>query len=269
MGIGYSRHPANQLPNGGRVSLTAKANEHRETTNLRESAYLHIQQKIVAGGLLPGGFVSELALAEELGISRTPIREALSRLTAEGILEQTPNRSTVVARLTRQDIIELYELREALEVYAVEKAARRSPSLAELNKLRELNVAILALKEELGRDGKRELNEEEMRRFLNYDLDTHMLFMRMAANARIQRVVNETRLLIRIFAMPRRGWTLELVESVYEHHAAIALAIAEQDVQAARQSISRHIQISMAERLAEFDSRELDASLQKYRDEML
>ncbi|MGP8251242.1 MAG: GntR family transcriptional regulator [Terracidiphilus sp.] len=249
--------------------MTAKANKRRQTTNLRESAYLHIQQKIASGNLVPGGAVSELALAEEMGISRTPIREALGRLSAEGILEQSANRSTIVVRLTRQDIIELYELREALEVYAVEKAARRSPPHAELNKLQELNVAIFALKEELERSGKRELDEEQMRRFVNYDLGTHMLLMRMAANARIQRVVNETRLLIRIFAMLRRGHTPELVESVYEHHAAIARAIAEHDVQAARQSISKHIQISMAERLAEFDSRELEASLQKYRDELL
>ena len=262
--------PVRRSASGRRKSTsTSKQKRRGQTTNLRESAYLHIQQKIASGGLGPGGAITELGLANELGISRTPIREALSRLTAEGILEQTPNRGAIVARLTRQDIIELYELREALEVYAVQKAARQSPQQADLNKLRELNDAIFALKEDLARSGKSELDEEQMRRFVNYDLGTHMLLMRMAANARMQRVVNETRLLIRIFAMPRRGHNLELLESVHEHHAAIARAITKRDVQAAGRSVSKHIQVSMAERLADFDSRELEASLQKYRNELL
>ena len=107
----------------------APANHRRADRSAREKAYVLIQQKIARGELPPGSAVSEIPLAQELGSSRTPVREALGQLVAEGLLEQTPNRGAVVVQLGRQDIIDLYELREALEVYAVGKAAarRRTP----------------------------------------------------------------------------------------------------------------------------------------------
>src|SRR5580658_1370278 len=91
---------------------------------MRDQAYLYIQRKILAGDLQAGKAVSELTIAKELGSSRTPIREALGQLVAEGLLEQIPNRGAVVVQFGRQDIIDLFELREALEAYAVEKVAR-------------------------------------------------------------------------------------------------------------------------------------------------
>lgn len=248
--------------------MTSKLNHRRQATSLRERAYLHIQQKISTGELVPGNAVSELALASMLGISRTPVREAFNRLISEGILEHSPNRGVTVTRLTRQDIVELYELREVLEVFAVQKAARQNPQQADLNKLNELNDAIFALKEELVQTGKPELDEEQMRRFVSYDLGTHMLLMRMAANMRMQRVVSDTRLLIRIFSMPRRGHNLALLENVYQQHVAVTRAITEHDDRAASQSISIHIQTSMRERLDDYDHREIEASLLKYRDEL-
>jgi len=202
-------------------------------------------------------------------MSRSPIREALGQLAAEGILEQSPNRGTVVVRLTRRDIVELYELREALEVYAVGKAASQPPPRADLSKLQALTDAILGLRDELDRSGESELNAEQMQRFVNYDLGTHMLLMRMSANARIQRIVSETRLLIRIFAMPRRGHTKSLLEDIHSQHSEILRAITAQDRERAMSAVSRHIQVSMHERLEDFDHHEIDTSLQKYLDRPL
>ena len=244
--------------------MAKKAESRHKVSTLRERAYAHIQRKIAVGELPPGRAISEVSLAKEFGMSRSPIREALGQLAAEGILEQSPNRGTVVPRLTRQDIIELYELREALEVYAVGKAASLPPLRADLSKLQALTDAILGLKDELERSGKSELNPEQMQRFVNYDLGTHMLLMRMAANARIQRIVNDTRLLIRIFAMPRRGHTVGLLEDIHSKHSDILRAIKEQDRQRAMSAISEHIRVSMHERLEDFDHHEIDTSLQKY-----
>ena len=91
---------------------------------MRDQAYAYIQKKILSGDLPAGGAVSELNIAKELGSSRTPIREALGQLVAEGLLEQIPNRGAVVVQFGRQDIVDLFELREALEAFAVEKVAR-------------------------------------------------------------------------------------------------------------------------------------------------
>ena len=79
---------------------------------MRERAYFLIQQKIVSGELMAGAAISEVSLAKELNSSRTPIREAIGQLVSEGVLEQIPNRGTIVTQFDRQDILELYELRK-------------------------------------------------------------------------------------------------------------------------------------------------------------
>ena len=131
------------------MKRTAPATHTRADRSVRERAYLLIQQKIARGELPPGSAVSEVPLAQELGSSRTPIREALGQLVAEGLLEQTPNRGTVVVQLGRQDIIDLYELREALEVYAVGKVAARTNTPQDLQRLQGFADQILALRDEL------------------------------------------------------------------------------------------------------------------------
>jgi len=70
----------------------------RGDQSIRERAYIYIQRKIASGELRPGRSVSELALSKELGSSRTPIREAIGQLVAEGLLEQVHNRGAVVVQ---------------------------------------------------------------------------------------------------------------------------------------------------------------------------
>src|ERR1700709_2667358 len=121
----------------------------KSTFTIRERAYQYIQSQIAAGELSSGVAISELLLAKELGSSRTPVREAIGQLVSEGLLEQTPNRGTIVVRLTREDIIDLYELREALEVYVVAKVARDQLAPEDLQRLQKLSDGILTLIEEL------------------------------------------------------------------------------------------------------------------------
>src|SRR4051794_8529863 len=91
--------------------------------SLRERAYRHIQRKILAGEIPSGGKVSEQSIAEELGISRTPVRSAIHELETEGLLEQVPRYGTIVRQADRRDIVELFDLRMALESFAAEIAA--------------------------------------------------------------------------------------------------------------------------------------------------
>src|SRR5882762_9185408 len=92
--------------------------------SIRMKAYQLIQHKIATGELRAGTLISELAISKELGSSRTPVREAAGQLLAEGLLDLGPGGGIVVTQLSRQGIIDLYELREALEVFAVGRAAR-------------------------------------------------------------------------------------------------------------------------------------------------
>ena len=90
-----------------------------------ERAYRELRSDIVSWRLLPGQVLGEVDLSERLGISRTPVREALSRLTADGLAEPHTGRGVVVSAISAQDVRALYELRDTLDCRAAELAAQR------------------------------------------------------------------------------------------------------------------------------------------------
>src|SRR5512145_2874593 len=85
----------------------------RET--VAAAAYRQLREAILAGRIPMGDRINEAELAAEWGISRTPIRDALRRLEAEGLVQASPGRGMVVPVLTRADVEELYALRESLD----------------------------------------------------------------------------------------------------------------------------------------------------------
>jgi DNA-binding GntR family transcriptional regulator len=233
----------------------------KDEFSMREKARLHIQRKIAARDLEGGSTVSELVIAKELGISRTPIREAISQLVAEGLLRQVPSGGVAVSQLSRRDIADIYELREALEVYAAGKAARMRVNSSDLERLRELADVVLVFKLELEKAGRTALDDSQMRRLAASDLAFHAMLVRMAANPRILKVVNETRLLIRIFAMHRDGHTIEELDRIHQFHSDVVCAVAERKPELATSTLTKHIRTSMEERLREYDQWEREASL--------
>lgn len=90
-----------------------------------EKAYSEIRQRILAGGYFVGSPLREEQLAEEIGVSRTPVREALRRLGSEGLVEFEPNRGAKVSSWSEQDLREIFGLRSLLEGYAARLAAER------------------------------------------------------------------------------------------------------------------------------------------------
>ncbi len=234
----------------------------RADRSIRTQAYEYIHGMIVSGELVDG-VISELAIAQELGISRTPIREAIGQLLAEGLLEQTSNRGTTVVQLKRQDIVDLYELREVLECYAAGKAARLKPYPSELEQWRKHADEILVLKEELEKSGKPRLNAEQMRRFMVADHSFHAMLMHLAANARMLKAVNDSRLLIRIFAMGRQAYDASQLDRLYHQHDQIIRAVADQNPDLATKLIAEHIRTSGQERLVVLDAWERDVAMRK------
>ncbi|MGH3638320.1 MAG: GntR family transcriptional regulator, partial [Mycobacterium sp.] len=94
-------------------------------TKSTEAAYLAIRERILSGQLLPGSRLLEVDLAAELAVSRTPIREALPRLAAEGLIEMSPNRGATVRRWTDGEVHDIYRSRAELESLAGELATER------------------------------------------------------------------------------------------------------------------------------------------------
>jgi DNA-binding GntR family transcriptional regulator len=227
----------------------------------REIAYLHIQKKIASRALRAGTPVSELPIAHELGISRTPTREAMRQLVAEGLLEEIPGRGVVVVKLDRHDLIELYELREALELQAVRKSASHPIGAAELQNLHKVADEMRALIQELKRSGKPKLDQRQMSRFEAADIGFHMYLLRVAGNRRSLKLLNEIRLLIRTFAMRSSGHGVAGLKQIYEDHCEVIAGIEARDPARATAALSTHIQTSQRERLEQFDQREREAAL--------
>ncbi|MEW6074363.1 MAG: GntR family transcriptional regulator [Planctomycetota bacterium] len=107
---------------------------------LREQVYEHLKRRLQAGTLAPGALLDQNALAAEMGISRTPLRDALLVLAAEGFVEILPRRGVRVAALTLDRIRDLYEIVGALEAAALRGAGGRIET-AEIDRLDELNAA--------------------------------------------------------------------------------------------------------------------------------
>ncbi|MEO6803778.1 MAG: GntR family transcriptional regulator [Granulicella sp.] len=238
----------------------AKLEEGRPAS-VRERAYHHIQQQITSGQLAPGSGISELQLAAELGSSRTPIREAMNRLAAEGLLEQNAGSGMTVAQVQREHIIELYELREALELYAVTKAALQPMHPTERERIQKTIDQISDLEKELLKAKQETLSHDQMTRFIAADLGFHALLVSLAHNSRLQKIISETRLLISVFSIKRRGHDAKTLKSIAKYHQTILDAVRSQDAEAARAALIEHLQASQKELLIEYDESRREASL--------
>jgi DNA-binding GntR family transcriptional regulator len=227
----------------------------------RERAYLFIQQKIAGRELSAGNAVSEVALASELGLSRTPVHEALRQLLGEGLLEEDSNGSIVVVRLSRQDFVELYELRSVLEKHAVSKIAKRSLAGNERDRLQSLADEIKALRNQLIKSGKKNLNDAQMRQFEMADIRFHTFIMSIAENTVALKFFNKVRYLIRAFAARHAGHNAEALARVHNEHMDLIHVLTDGAVQKAAQVIEQHIQTSEQERLKEYAYWEREAIL--------
>ncbi|MDY3049932.1 MAG: GntR family transcriptional regulator [Rothia sp. (in: high G+C Gram-positive bacteria)] len=90
-----------------------------------ELAYQSLRSDIMEGMLTPGSVITEVEQSERLGVSRTPVREAISRLLAEGLAEPAPGRGVIVAPISLRNVYALFELRTSLDCTAAALAARR------------------------------------------------------------------------------------------------------------------------------------------------
>ena len=94
--------------------------------DFKSAAYEKIKQEIVSGNLAPGTVLNEREYAQKLGISRTPVHEAVWQLVGEGLLEVIPRRGTLVSHISMEDIRQMYEFRKMLEPQIVQLAAARA-----------------------------------------------------------------------------------------------------------------------------------------------
>ncbi|ADH64954.1 transcriptional regulator, GntR family [Allomeiothermus silvanus DSM 9946] len=200
--------------------------EFQRPRSVREAAYAHLREAILGGRLVPGERISEPGLAETLGISRTPVREALQRLAQEGLVELVPAKGARVRVLRPEEVREVYEVRALLEAEAARLAARHA-SLDELSHLAGLLAALDSIP--------RECYLEQMQ----VDFEFHTRLVEAAHNRTLARIYGDLRsslALVRSFQQ-----TLSQHPKTRQQHQNILHALRQRDPEQAALAAREHV----------------------------
>lgn len=157
--------------------------------NLSQKAYLYIHDGLTNGTLLPGLRLSNRQVAKEIGVSFTPVREALNRLVSEGLLEYRDGLGVFVPEATRREIEELYEVREMLECAVVARQCGRLPEQT-LRQMRDLHAQMYRLVESAEPSGQMGPLGQ---RFRELDSAFHLALIRGMGNRHLVDTVTDLR----------------------------------------------------------------------------
>jgi GntR family transcriptional regulator, rspAB operon transcriptional repressor len=157
--------------------------EPKKTTNM--TAYNLIIDKIINMEFRPGEIITEVSIAEKLGLSRTPVREALQKLEAEGLIT-TENRTKRINYLTPHDIENIFDLKIAIESFVVGAAARKGTP----GQMDELSNLVIKF-QQLGSDYQKGIAEKESfyAEWFETDRKFHNLIFEMADNHRAEQII--------------------------------------------------------------------------------
>lgn len=196
---------------------------------LSGNLFQELRREILQGTLHPGEKLSENRLSETYGLSRTPVREALRQLEAEGLVATVPNRGAFVVGLTAQDIQDLYDMRKAYEILAVRWAIRRidGPALERLKEAFEF-MEFYTLR---GDGGK----------MLSVNREFHESIYRAAGNRMLAHTLEAQQFYLQL-TRAGSGYLRDDLATVLEEHRRIYDAIAARDEEAGENAIAAHLE---------------------------
>lgn len=210
---------------------------------LREVVAETLREAIAAGTLKPGERLMEIQLAEELGVSRTPVREAIRKLELEGFVVMIPRRGTYVADLSIKDINEVFEIRTALDVLAAGLAVERITE-DELEQLERLLVEIAELLD----------HQDDIDKIVEVDSQFHDVLYRASRNDRLVGIINNLREQFTRFRSISIQYPGRMRISVEEHRRLVE-AIATRDTELAQQIAREHMENSEQTLLQDLNER--------------
>ena len=196
--------------------------------SLTETAYCALRQRILSVELRPGQTLPEASLTDMLGMSRTPLREAVSRLAFEGLVDSLPRRGIRITPITLRDVREINEVLACLEVQAVGDVAARRLDADEIQALDEAIADMDAA-----------LEADDMQAWTGADFRFHRLLFDLSSNRHLRhtaRLYLDKAHRARLLTMPLRS-TPRYSNS---NHAAVVEAIRRRDPETARDIHQRH-----------------------------
>lgn len=196
---------------------------------LREIVFETLREAIIQGRLKPGERLMEIQLAEEMGVSRTPVREAIRKLELEGFVVMVPRKGAYVAGISIKDIVDVFEVRAALEALAAGLAAERATP----EELEDMERAVLQIYEVS--------NGQNLDSLVERDTRFHELIYKASRNQRLVQIITLLKEHFQRFrttslALPGRG------KHAVEEHKNIVEAISERNVELASALAREHIE---------------------------
>jgi DNA-binding GntR family transcriptional regulator len=195
---------------------------------LRELVFESLREAIISGRLKPGERMMEIQMAEEMGVSRTPVREAIRKLELEGLVVMIPRKGAYVAGLSLKDIVEVFEIRGALEGLAAELAAERITD----DELENLERYLVRITEDI--------EKGDLVKVVETDTDFHTQLYKASRNDWLLQIINNLREQIQRFRTTSLSYPGRMKEAV-EEHRQIVEAISIRNGKLARKLAQEHI----------------------------
>lgn len=195
---------------------------------LREVIFATLREAIIMGELKPGERLMEVQLAEKMGVSRTPVREAIRKLELEGFVNMIPRKGAHVARLSIKDIMDVLEVRASLDGLATALAAERITD----EELRELKYVLNQFESYVEKDN--------LQNIVKKDVEFHDIIYHASKNDKLIQIVNNLREQVyrfRVIYLKDFSSTKEVIKE----HIEIFDALIEKDSKAAGEAAKSHI----------------------------
>ncbi len=207
----------------------ATLNTIQPARTVKDQVYDALQQAILAGTIPSGEPITESQLADQLGVSRTPVREALHELEREGLVETHGVRGKRVRHITREEIVELFWLRQAIECAIVEHLAAKTPDAELYTTLEGLLQQQCTL-----------LAQNDRETFLQVDDQFHSALVEATGFQKAFDVMANIKLITRLAVIHAVARPTRYPEVIAEHSNIIE-ALKQQDVNRARQAMIEHL----------------------------
>lgn len=195
---------------------------------LRDVVFITLREAILKGELEPGERLMEIALAQKLGVSRTPIREAIRKLELEGLVVMAPRKGAEVAEITLKDVKDVLEVRKNLEDLAVELACKKATE-EDIEEMKRAHEEFI-----------KTLSQKDLTVIAEADVKFHDVIYKTTDNKRLIQILNNLR-------EQMYRYRLEYIKDekkrmiVTDEHLQIIEAIKNKDVDSAKEYIQEHI----------------------------
>jgi len=208
--------------------------------NLEDQVYKIIKDKIIWHEIKMGERIIDKKLAEELGVSRSMVRQALTILVKEELLIMIPRNGFYVKEMTRKEIEEIYNIRKILEAYATELAVPKITS------------GDIAALEEVFRKAKGDLGKDEVKSFIEADTELHKLLINNCGNEHLKKMINENNDKYAFYRIADLSRIERAKESYFEHYK-IFEAVKNKDIVLSIKLMGEHIENAKNIILTNFD----------------